>query len=423
LASLVVGFGALLVLGRDQWFTQDDWAILHPGMDTAHWLGGHQGHWNTAATALFQVLRATIGVHSYLPYLAFAFLAHLAVVHLLWRVMLRSGVRPWLATGLAAAVILLGSAAENLLWAFQFGFVGAIAVGLVVVLLVDRRELGVGRTISVVVLSIASLTFSGTALPVIAAAFVLSCLRRGWWRSLLLFAPAGLVYLAWFLFYSGGTPGSLAPHGVAIVTAAPLFFASMFAAGYGQFVGVVVLGPLVAVALAVWLVKRFRHWGGTEAIAYALLLGSAVFAGLTAASRSGGELSAAGAQRYVYVIVALALPTMGLALGWVASRGRAAVVVVIVTIALVAAVNILLLVIRAGEQAATEQRVQREVSAALSLADDDNIPDGALPVVVEAPDLTMGDLRSGLEEGIFSPVAFSQEDLVAVRESVTQTSG
>jgi hypothetical protein len=423
LASLLVGLGALLVLGRDQWFTYDDWAILHPGMDAAGWLAGHQGHWNTAATLAFQVLRSTVGLHSYLPYLALAFLAHLAVVHLLWRVMLRSGMRPWLATGLAAAVILLGSAAENLLWAFQFGFMGAIALGLVVVLLVDRPRLDAVRVAAVVVVSIVSLTFSGTALPLIAAAFVLSWIRRGWWRSLLLFAPAGLVYVVWYLAFSGGTPASLAPQGGEIVTAAPLFFATMFAAGYGQFVGVVVLGPLVAIALVVWLVKRVRHWRGPEAVAYALLLGSAVFALLTAASRSGGELSAAGAQRYVYVIVALALPTIGLALGWVASRGRAGVIVVIVLITLVAAVNILLLVVRAGEQAAVEQRVQREVSAGLSLAGDDAIPDGALPVVVEAPDLTMADLRSGLDEGVFSPVSFDAEDLAAVRESLAQTGG
>lgn len=349
LASLLVGFGVLVTLGRDQWFSFDDWAILHPGMDAAAWFAGHQGHWNTAATLVFQVMRATVGLHSYLPYLIVAFLAHLAVVHLIWRVMMRAGVRPWLATGLAATVILFGAAAENLLWAFQLGFVGAIAIGLVVLLVVDRERLGPGWATLVVVLSIASLTFSGTALPMIAAAFVLSCIRRGWRLSLLLFAPAGVVYLAWYLLFSGGTPESLAPQGIEIVTNAPAFFAAMFAAGYGQFVGVLVLGPLVAIALAVWLVKRFRHWRGPEAVAYALLLGSAVFAVLTAASRSGGELTAAGAQRYVYVIVALALPTMGLALGWVAARGRAAVAIVIVTITIVGTVNILLLVVRAGE--------------------------------------------------------------------------
>ena len=77
--------------------------------------------------------------------------------------------------------------------------------------------------------------FSNTAktdapLPLIAAALVLSWVRRGWWRSLLLFAPAGVVYLVWYLVFSGGAPASLAPHGIQWVTSAPLFFGAMFAA-------------------------------------------------------------------------------------------------------------------------------------------------------------------------------------------------
>ena len=421
LASLAVGFGVLLMLGRDQWFSYDDWAILHPGMDAAAWLAGHQGHWNTAATLVFQFLRSTIGLHSYLPYLVLAFLAHLAVVHLLWRVMLRARVRPWIATALAGVVILMGSAAENLLWAFQFGFMGAIALGLVVLLLVDRVPLDRGRTAAVVVLSVLSLTFSGTALPVLAAAFVLSCIRRGWRLSLLMFAPAGAVYVVWYLVFSAGTPGSLAPAGIEVVTKAPLFFATMFAAGYGQFVGVVVLGPLVAIALAVWLVKRVRHWRGPEAIAYALILGSAVFALLTTVSRSGGELSAAGAQRYVYVIAALAIPTLGLAFAWLAARGRVAAGVVIGIIAIIGVANVVSLTLRAGEQAAVEQRVEREVSAALTFAGENAISNDARPVLDEAPDLTMDDLRSGLDEGVFSPVAYTLDDLSAVRESLSRS--
>lgn len=418
LATLAAGFLALLVIGRDQWFVYDDWAVLHPGMDAIVWFGGHQGHWTTATTALFQLLRATAGLHSYLPFLAFALAGHLVVVHLLWRVMTRAGVRPWLATGLAAALILFGSAAENLLWAFQFGFVGAVACGLGIVLLVDRPRLGPGGVAAVIALSVIALTFSGTSLPLIAAALVLSWIRRGWWRSLLMFAPAGVIYLTWYLLFSDGTPSSLAPHGIGLVTQAPVFFLTMFGAGYGQFVGIVVLGPLIAIGLAFWLVRRFRRWTGPEAAAYALLAGSAVFALLTAASRSGGELSAAGSQRYVYLIVALALPTMGLALSWIASRGRAALISVAVAVALVGGFNAVLLVVRAEEQAVIEQRVQREVSAAITFVDDESIPDTAVPVIDGAADATMRDIRAGVRDGSFSPVEFSDADLAAVARAL-----
>lgn len=407
------------MLGRGQWFVRDDWSILHPDTAPIQFFAAHQGHWNTAATVVFQALRDTVGMHSYLPYLAIALLAHLAVVHLLWRIMIRTGVSPWMANGFAGVLIVFGAAAQNLLSAFQMGFMGAIAVGLAVLVLVDRPVLRRSGAIAAVGLSIVALTFSGTALPVIAAALTLSIIRRGWLRSIALFAPAGIVYVVWYLLFSVGTSSSLAPYGLQLVTRLPLFFAAMFGAGYGQFVGLVPLGVVIAVALAIWVIRRHRSWVGDEALAYALLLGSAVFAALTAASRSGGELTAAGAQRYVYVIVALAVPAMALALGAIASRGRALKFAAIGTIALVAAVNAVLLIVRADEQAVLEQQVERQVSAALDLlASHPELRGDLMPVPDSAPDLTVADLRADSVAGVYTRVPYTDIDREAVRTAL-----
>ena len=159
----------------------------------------HQGHWTTAPTLLFQLLRVTVGLHSYLPYLALAVVAHLAVVHLIWRLSMRAGANPWLATGFAAVTVLLGCAAEDLFWAFQVGFIGAVAVALVVVLLVDRAELTLPWAVPAGAIAVLALPFSGTALPVLAAAAILSWIRRGLLRSVAIFARAGAVYLVWYV--------------------------------------------------------------------------------------------------------------------------------------------------------------------------------------------------------------------------------
>jgi hypothetical protein len=410
---LVVGAAALLFIGRDQWFVYDDWAILH---ETVAWTANHQGHWNLAATTLFQALRATVGFHSYLPYLALAVIAHLAVAHLLWRVMRRAGVTEAIAAALTGVVIVLGSAAENLLWAFQVGFMGAIALGLAVLLLVDRPVLGPPRAIAAGALAVFSLTFSGTALGFLAAAAILGWIRRGWWRSALLLAPAGAVYLIWQLLY-GGSPASLAPHGLGYLTNVPLFFLGMFGAGYGLFTGILFVGPVLAALLAIWVVRRRRQWTGPRAIAFAALLASAVFALLTALTRSGGELSAAGSQRYVYLVVVAAMPAFALALDEVRMRRPAWNVVVALVIAAVALVNAGLLVVRAGEQATLEQAVQREVSAAASRVAEP-ISDLAQPVLVGAPDITMHDLRIAVRDGLLSPVPFDADDLAAVDASL-----
>lgn len=417
LGSLVLGAVALLALGRDQWFSYDDWAFLHP---TAQWLIGHEGHWSTWPMLMFQLLRATIGFHSYLPYLALAVVAHLAVVHLVWRACLRAGSAPWLATALAAVTIVLGCAAENLFWAFQVGFMGAIAVALVVVLLVDRTELRLGGAIAAAAIAVLALPFSGTALPVLAGAAVLSWVRRGFLRTVAIFAPAGVIYLVWFILVGRFESAGLGVSGIGFITRAPLFFAVMFGAGYGQFVGVLVLGPVVAVLLLAWLVIARRRWTGREAVAYAILLSSAVFAVLTAISRGGGELTAAGAQRYVYAIVMLAIPTMAVALSRLARVRDGWRIAIAVALLGVAGVNIALGVIRADDQAVIEQRTEREYSAAVSLltADPTAAPAGALPIADVAPDLTVADVESAVQQQLVSPVPYRARDLAAVRRSL-----
>ncbi|MCU1580896.1 MAG: hypothetical protein JWO01_284, partial [Microbacteriaceae bacterium] len=141
-AALAVSFGLILWLGRDQWFFGDDWAILVPRLDGAVMLP-HVGHWNLVPALLFQWMRDLVGLGSYLPFLALAVVAHLVLCHLLWRILRRVGVEPWIATMLSILMMLFGGGAENIFWAFQVGFMGAVAIGLAVVLLFDRQRMTV----------------------------------------------------------------------------------------------------------------------------------------------------------------------------------------------------------------------------------------------------------------------------------------
>ena len=95
-AALFVSFFAILWIGRDQWFFGDDWAILAPRLDGSVMLP-HVGHWNLIPAIVFPLVRNWLGLGSYLPYLALAVLAHLAVAHLGWRILGRIGTKPWVA--------------------------------------------------------------------------------------------------------------------------------------------------------------------------------------------------------------------------------------------------------------------------------------------------------------------------------------
>ena len=116
----------------------------------------------------------------------------------------------------------------------------------------------------------------------------------------------------------------------------------------------------------------------------------------------------------------LAVPTMTLAVGWIAARGRVARTAVALALLLVAGVNIVLSVTRAESQAVTEQRVQREFSATVALLQSGRITasSGALPIRNVALDLTVADVEAAVRHGLVTPVPFEPADTAAVEASI-----
>jgi hypothetical protein len=411
-ATLVVGLVVLVVLGWDQWFFNDDWTLL----TLPDPMRSHVGHWNSAATLIFNALFAVFGLTSYLPYLIPAILAHLAVVHLTWRLLLRVGVSPWLATLSATTILLFGAAAENMLWAFQVGFMGAMALALGALLLVDRARLTLPTAIGAGVLAIGSLPFASTGLPILAAVGIVAIIRHGWWRAVAILAPAGVVYLVWFLTVRVASPDILAPHGVQYVTAVPLFIVVVITAAYGQWVGPIALGPFIALGTLVWIFRHRGEWFGRRALAYALLVGVVIFALLTSLTRGGMAVQAAAAERYVYIVVVMSLPLLMLIVDvlWrLAGPARLAAALLMGSITIT---NAHLLYVRSVSQSAAEARVQADLSAAAGIvADDPTLPDGAIPVLEGAPDVTVAVLRDWIDDEVVPEVPYGPENIDRVR--------
>jgi hypothetical protein len=363
-AALVVSFVAILWIGREQWFFGDDWAILVPRLD-ASILVPHVGHWNMTPAIVFQLLRDWLGLGSYLPFLALAVVAHLAVVHLGWRILGRVGVQPWLATALSIAVMLLGGGSENIFWAFQFGFMGAIALALWVLILFDRARLNIPL---IIVLSLLAPTFSGTAIPVLAAAAVIGVVRHGWWRTVLLLLPTATSYLLWYFLvarhYAVPAAGITSIGGLG---RAVLYGGAMFAGGLGRALPLIWLGVIPALTTAVWCARTVRAGLSSRATAaYAMVIGSAVFVALTTYARMSFGISAAASERYAYVVIVLLLPALGLQLTWLAARGRPSFAAVAAALVLIVGVNTVDLGIEAHAQAVREAGSERRIFADLN---------------------------------------------------------
>ncbi|MEB0001347.1 hypothetical protein QN345_01145 [Cryobacterium sp. 10I1] len=405
--ALVASFVLILFIGRTQWFFGDDWAILAPRLDTDFMLP-HVGHWNLIPAVLFPLLRNSIGLDSYLPFLALAVIAHLAVVHVVWRILSRIGVLPWLATLLSIFLMLLGAASENLLWAFQFGFMGAIALGLGAILLLDRKQLTITARVSIIVLSVLAPMFSGTAIPVLVAAGLVGWFRHGFRRTAFLLLPAAVIYLSWYWDFGrlSAVPAS-GIHSVADVDSALQFFFAMFGVGFGHALPLIVLGVIPCLAVVSWFFVSVRIGvRSPQLIAYALAIGSVVFAALTTYSRMNLGISTAGSSRYAYVLITLLVPAFGVILNSASIKGRVQRALVYALVLCLIGFNAMFLRDDAHRQADREATSRARIEGALTQIKNGQFDPAELSKPIDdqwSPDLLGSDLTWLYEHGQITP--------------------
>jgi hypothetical protein len=338
--AIGVAFPLILYLGSFSWFLRDEWLFLAGrklGSINDLFRPHARTHWSTLPIIWYRLAFRVFGIRTYLPYQAAVVALHLSIVVLLRAVMRRAGVGPWMATVAAAPFILFGPGSQNILWAFQVGFTGSIALGLVQLLLgshdgpADRRDyLGIGA-------GALGLMCSGVGVTMAVAVGAALLVLRGWKVAALHTVPLAVVYGIWASIehpatttagYGYPTIGDVAEWLRSTVTGT---FTSL-----GRF-------DVLAVALAVlFVVGLFFAWrpgeGGWRRPRVALPLGLLV--GLLAFSLSsvmgrwpfGTDFSRA--SRYLYVAAGLALPAIAVAADEVARRWRVVTPVVMVLLLL-----------------------------------------------------------------------------------------
>lgn len=342
----VLAVPLLLFFGRRQWFQSDEWDFLssRTAGNVGDWFRPHYDHWTMLPMLLYRLVWTFVGLRSYAPYQLLSIGSHLIAAALLWIVMGRAGVRPWLSTLAASTFVFFGAGAENVLFAFQITFVGALVFGLAHLLLadhagpVDHRDwLGLGA-------GLAGLLCSGVAVTMVIVVGIATLLRRGWRIALLHTAPLASVYVIWLeaapkapsnSAYVARTPGDAARFVAIGVEAA---FARL-----GQLPG---LGVLLGATIVLGLALRYAEDGialarGSAAAPLALLAGAVVFLVSTGIRRAGQGGFAFGAfgrlvgpeharqGRYVYLIVAMVVPAIALGCDAFLRRWRHLAVVVV----------------------------------------------------------------------------------------------
>jgi hypothetical protein len=414
-----------MILQRSQWFFFDEWSFLQvkgPPM-----LEPHVGHWSTSPLFLFHVLRDTVGLGSYLPFAFAETVAHVAVAHLIWRISLKAGANPWIATAAAAILVFLGSGAENILWAFQVGFLTGLALGLLAFLLASGPSLSRARFVGIVAISLFALTWSGTSLPLVVATAALTAHRHGMRRAITYAGICAVVYATWYARYAAGDQGNPGTGGLGlhkILVKVPEFLGVMLLLGWQSIFPVFGLGAVILIALLVWLLllRKRRDLPGFS-LALILTAAAALFAFMTAYSRADWSTGAGKSSRYVYVLAALLLPLCAVALTRLARNRKAWIAGTCALLVGLGAYQTILLSNAARDQSAVEVGSDGVISAALFLYVED--PAGvdltAHPDARWAPDVDLADLVTLYSRGELPIDPFSSADLAEERAVLAPT--
>ena len=217
-ARLIVAVAALIVcaailwLARNFTFYFDEWDFIQtaPDWTWTSYLEPHNEHLTLLPHVVYGSLLGTVGLRSYLPYMVVLLLLHATNAVLLFE-LVRRRVGDLAGLACAALLLVLGAGWENLLWAFQMAFVGAVACGLGMVLVLEDARTP-SRLLVAAALLTASLMFSGIGLFFGVAAAVRLSVTPDRRRDLLWLAPVAVMFAAWYVVFGRhGSPPNPPP--------------------------------------------------------------------------------------------------------------------------------------------------------------------------------------------------------------------
>jgi hypothetical protein len=294
----------LLVEIRKQWFYLDEWDFL--AYRGVHLVGSeglfapHNEHWTTIPILIWRALFNLVGVRDYWLYALPLIAAHLVVVHLLWRLMVRHEVDPWTATLLVAAFAVLGVGSENLTRAFQITFVGSVAFGLLAIDALERD-----RFWPPPIWGICALMCSNIGIPMVFGCVLVGLVRRRYAAAAMAAIPPALVFIVWYaLIGHTGTNTSTDLASLSLGGLVSYVWTGLTASLGGLVDGPPHLGAVFVAILAGAAVTRRN-------VPAALALTAVVLYAFVGLGRLQYGVDQALASRYSYIAVALCLPLIG----------------------------------------------------------------------------------------------------------------
>ena len=254
-------FGFILYLGRFLTFFWDEFGLIYWRQDWSFnsLMQPSNEHWSLVPMVLYKTMFMTIGLRSYVPYLAVLLLLHVATAAALYRYARRDG-NGLTALAIATVLLFFGAGYEYLFWGAGIFQLMAVAAGVwAVVLSLDGPPIRRPRTVAtLLVVSIAS---AGMGLFFLAATWMTLILAKGHRRELWIAIPATVIYGLWYATM-GHSAVSSSAFTLDSLVRVPEFLRSGVAAALGSLVGLGSLAGnfaglfLVLLIAALFLIQR-----------------------------------------------------------------------------------------------------------------------------------------------------------------------
>lgn len=198
---LVAAVPALLYFGSGHWFAAgDDWGLILRDAGSFDGLFRHQHqHWSTVPVISYQLLFALFGLEYFWPYQLVTIVLFLSVAVAVRGLLRQSAVRPWIATVVAATLVLYGSAYQNALLPVQVSMMSTLLCGIGHLMLLNHDGRLDRRDFFGLVVGLVGLMTSGMAPLFVAAVALASLLRRGWRLALFHAVPLVVAYFSWLM--------------------------------------------------------------------------------------------------------------------------------------------------------------------------------------------------------------------------------
>jgi hypothetical protein len=332
-AVVVVALGFYLALGRHVWFNDDDWDYLatRSAGSVRDLFRPHYEHWQTLPILWYRGMFNLFGLGHYRLYELPVVVLHLTAGVLLWIVMRRIGVRPWVATLVGSVFVLYGAGYQDIIWDFQVGFNAALVFGLAQLLLADHEGRVDRRDYLAITCGVLGLMCAGLAVTMVFIVGLVMLVRRGWRVALLQVGPPTAVFAVWWLSIGRDAYGAHASSVSETVQWVGHGITSAFD-NVGWTSG---MAAVLLVVLAVGLTLAWRQSGSWAnrirmlAVPGAMLVGGLVFLAAAGYGRAHWVGIGSGERsRYGHIVLALSSPAIAVAIDALTNLRRAAGLVV-----------------------------------------------------------------------------------------------